>query len=255
MDRLPEALRYAERAVALRPDSAGARNNLGNILRAMGRRDDAIAQYESALGIDPNFFMAHYNCGVALRGETRIAEARAHFARAFALKPDFLEAEFAVVHGGASRRSTTVHPRSPSGAPPMQAGWRGCPPMLTAAGVPPRAGGGGRLASAILPALSGSERPRAAGLVRFAGVQGSGGEISDGGAAKPAGPDQPIRLGIVSGFFRQHSNWKIPIKGWLENARPEPFSVSGYYTGAERESETDGSGGDVRSFRPGPVVA
>src|ERR1700687_2908978 len=96
MYRLPEALAHAERAVALRPDSAGARNNLGNILGTMGRRDDAIAQYETALTIDPGSFMAHYNCGVALRGQTRIAEARAHFARALALKPDFLEAGLAL---------------------------------------------------------------------------------------------------------------------------------------------------------------
>src|SRR6202023_3977361 len=96
MDRLPEALAHAERAVTLRPDSAGARHNLGNILRNRGRRNDAIAQYETALRIDPNSFMAHYNCGVALRGETRIAEARGHFAQAFALKPDFLEAELAL---------------------------------------------------------------------------------------------------------------------------------------------------------------
>jgi hypothetical protein len=96
MDRMREALAHAERAVTLRPDSAGARNNLGNILRTMGRRDDAIAQYETALKIDPNSSMAHYNFGVALRGETRIAEAREHFAWALALRPDFLEAGLAL---------------------------------------------------------------------------------------------------------------------------------------------------------------
>lgn len=45
----------------------------------------------------------------------------------------------------------------------------------------------------------------------------------------PVFPDPPaagekIRLGIVSGFFRQHSNWKIPIKGWLKNAGPRSVS-------------------------------
>ena len=93
--RLPEALAAAERATAIAPGNAGVRNNLGNILRAMERHADAITQYEAALRIDPNSVAAHYNLGMTLRAETRIGEAREHFARALALKPDFLEAELA----------------------------------------------------------------------------------------------------------------------------------------------------------------
>ena len=28
---------------------------------------------------------------------------------------------------------------------------------------------------------------------------------------------EKIRIGFVSAFFHNHSNWKIPIKGWVEN--------------------------------------
>ena len=31
----------------------------------------------------------------------------------------------------------------------------------------------------------------------------------------PPRPDEPVRVGIVSSFFHRHSNWKIPIKGWI----------------------------------------
>ncbi len=31
----------------------------------------------------------------------------------------------------------------------------------------------------------------------------------------PPAPSEPVRVGIVSGCFYGHSNWKIPIKGWL----------------------------------------
>src|SRR6202790_565053 len=212
MDRLPEALAHAERAVALRPDSAGARNNLGNVLRTMGRRDDAIAQYEAALRIDPNSFMAHYNCGVALRGETRIAEARAHFARAFALKPDFLQAELALCMAelpALYENDSDIAERRDAYAGRLV---RLCADVK------------GASAPAVLAEAIGSHQPF---YLPYQGrndreLQSLYGslvcKIMAARYTTPAfpslpGQNQPIRLGIVSGFFRQHSNWKIPIKG------------------------------------------
>src|SRR6202158_942808 len=213
MDRLPEALAHAERAVALRPDSAGARNNLGNILRTLGRRNDAIAQYETALRIDPNSFMAHYNCGVALRGETRIAEARAHFARAFALKPDFLEAELALCMAelpALYEDATEIAERRQAYASHL---------AKLSADVE------GASAPAALVDAIGSHQPF---YLPYQGFDDRELQTLYGSLVckimaaryptpdlpKPPGPRQPIMLGIVSGFFRQHSNWKIPVKGW-----------------------------------------
>jgi len=238
MDRLPEALAHAKRAVALQPDGAGARNNLGNILRSLGRRTEAIAQYEAALAIDPNSFMAHYNCGVALRGETRIAEARPHFAKALELKPDFLEAELALcmaelpaLYDGEAeiteRRDVYANRLA-----------RLCADV-EGAGVP------AALASAI-----GSHQPF---YLPYQGrndreLQKAYGSLvcrilaarypTPPALLSPPHPNQPVRLGIVSGFFRQHSNWKIPIKGWLKLLDRNRFHVSGYYTSGERDHET-----------------
>ena len=238
MDRPIDALVHAERAVALRPDHPGARNNLGNILRALGRRDEAIAQYQAALRIDPNFIMAHYNCGVALRGETRIAEARAHFARAFALKPDFLEAEFALCMAELpalyDSESEIAERRAAYGS------------RLAALIVDVERAG----TPAVLADTVGSHQPF---YLPYQGhddreLQTSYGALVCKIMAQryatpplpgPPGPRAPIRLGLVSGFFRQHSNWKIPLKGWLKMLDRERFHVSGYYTGAERDGETD----------------
>ncbi|TMJ47620.1 MAG: tetratricopeptide repeat protein [Alphaproteobacteria bacterium] len=250
--RLPEALAHAERAVALRPDSAGARNNFGNVLRALGRREDAIAEYRRAIALDPNAFMAHYNCGVALRGETRIAEARTYFARALALKPDFLEAELALcmaelpaVYGDiseiAERRDAYGRRLAELGAD------------VDSAGVP------AALADAI-----GSHQPF------YLPYQGSndcalqtayGALVCKIMAARyetpdfpnPPAPGEPVRLGIVSGFFRQHSNWKIPIKGWLTKLDRGRFHVTGYYTGEGRDQETAAAESLCDRFVQGPL--
>ena len=252
MDRLPEALAHAERAVALRPDSAGARNNLGNIMRTLGRRTEAIAQYETALRIDPNFYMAHYNCGVALRGETRIAEARAHFARAFALKADFLEAELALCMAElpalyedesdiakqrgayASRLTELCADAERASAPAVLADAIGShqPFYLPYQGCNDRE----------LQTLYGSL------VCRIMAARYPPPVLPN-----PPGPREPIRLGIVSGFFRQHSNWKIPVRGWLKELDRDRFHVSGYYTSGERDGETDAAAALCERFVQGPL--
>jgi protein O-GlcNAc transferase len=251
-DRLPEALAHAERAVGLRPDSAGARNNFGNILRSLGRREEAIAQYEAALGLEPNSFMAHYNCGVALRGETRIAEARAHFSRALALRPDFAEAELALCMAElpalyedaseiAERRGAYANRLARLSAD------------LGSSHVP-----------AALTEAIGSHQPF---YLPYQGRNDRELQTAYGSlvcrimAARyetPVLPDRPargekIRLGIVSGFFRQHSNWKIPIKGWLKMLDRDRFHVSGYYTSLERDGETEVAEAMCDRFMQGPL--
>jgi predicted O-linked N-acetylglucosamine transferase (SPINDLY family) len=252
MGQLPGALAHSERAVALHPEGAGARNNLGNILRALGRREEAIAQYDIALRIDPNSFMAHYNRGVTLRGETRIAEARDHFARAFALRPDFLEAELALCMA-----ELPALYEKPSDIAARREAYADRLARLSVdvdrAGVP-----------AALAEAVGSHQPF------YLPYQGSddrelqilyGSLVCKIMAAKyrppvlpgPPAAGEPIRLGIVSGFFRQHSNWKIPIKGWLENLNRDRFHLSGYYTSSERDEATGTAAKLCDRFVQGPL--
>jgi protein O-GlcNAc transferase len=250
--RSTEALVHAECAVGLRPDHPGARNNLGNVLRAMGRRDEAIAQYEMALRIDPTSSMAHYNCGVALRGETRIAEARAHFARAFALKPDFLEAELALCMAelpALYQGISDITQRRDAYADRLAR------LVMDVASAP---------AAAMLAEAIGSHQPF---YLPYQGFDDRELQTRYGTLAckimaarfapatlpKPPETQQKIRLGIVSGFFRQHSNWKIPIKGWLEMLDRDRFHVSGYYTNSERDGATDAAAALCDRFVQGPL--
>ena len=46
--------------------------------------------------------------------------------------------------------------------------------------------------------------------------------------APPPAPGEPVRVGIVSGFFYQHSVWKIGVKGWVSQLDPKRFQVFGY---------------------------
>ena len=56
-------------------------------------------------------------------------------------------------------------------------------------------------------------------------------------------PGEPIRVGVVSSFFYLHSNWKIPIKGWLSQMDRKRFKLYGYHVGARHDAETDAAAG------------
>jgi protein O-GlcNAc transferase len=51
--------------------------------------------------------------------------------------------------------------------------------------------------------------------------------------------DDRLRVGIVSRFFHYHSNWKIPVKGWIENIDKKRFKLFGYYTGKIKDGITE----------------
>jgi protein O-GlcNAc transferase len=235
--RWPEALAVAERAAAIAPGNAGVRNNFGNMLRAMERHADAIAEYEAALRIDPNSVAAHYNLGMALRGETRIGEAREHFARALALKPDFLEAELAqcIAELPAVYASTAeIDERRAAYAGRLAA----FSAKLESADIPPTfVDAIGAHQPFYLPYQDRDDRELQS---QFGAAVCKAMSVRYQPLDSPAPPatGEPIRLGIVSGFFRQHSNWKIPIKGWLKMLDRSRFRVFGYHTGVEHDGET-----------------
>jgi tetratricopeptide (TPR) repeat protein/predicted Ser/Thr protein kinase len=87
--RLEEAVRFFSIAVALRPQSPGAHNNLGLALKDKGLLDEAAAEYREALRLTPGFAFAHNNLGVALRAKGLLDEAAAEYREAIRLKPDF----------------------------------------------------------------------------------------------------------------------------------------------------------------------
>lgn len=61
-----------------------------------------------------------------------------------------------------------------------------------------------------------------------------------------------IRVGVVSGYFRHHSVWKIPIRGWLLGLDQSVFEIVCYHTGAECDGQTEAARGLADCFVQGP---
>ncbi len=218
----------------------------------MDRRDEAMVQYRAALRIDPNSAAAHYNLGMALRGEAAIAEAREHFSRALVLKPDFLEAELACCMAelpALYRDSAEIDERRAAYANRLQA----FSEKLE------KGNGAAALADAIgshqpfyLPYQGRNDRELQS-LYGATVCRALGARFATPALPPPPAAHEPIRLGIVSGFFRRHSNWKIPIKGWLKMLDRNRFHVFGYHTGVERDGETAAAAALCDRFREGPL--
>jgi tetratricopeptide (TPR) repeat protein len=80
-----EAAGYYWAAIAVRPGSSPAYNNLGNALGHQKKLPEAIAAYQKAIDLDPKFATAYISLGMALRDKKKLPEAIAAFQKAIDL--------------------------------------------------------------------------------------------------------------------------------------------------------------------------
>jgi tetratricopeptide (TPR) repeat protein len=252
LDRFEEALADFDRALAIRPDLAELHDNRANALQALYRFDEALQSYERALAIRPDFAEAHANRGLCLYELGRFAEARASYTKAIALRPDFAEARFALCMA----ELPILYADEPEIAERRAAYER----RLKA------------LCDAEDPGLTKAELSKGFGWIQpfylaYQGYQDRDLQDRYGSflcrimarhyppAALPRPPQagEPVRVGIVSGFFHAHSNWKLPIKGWLGRLDRRRFRVFGYHTGMLKDSETGVAAAMCERFVEGPL--
>jgi len=249
------AVPHLERALALKPRFAEAHNNLANALHVLDRHEEALAQIRKALALKPDFAEAHYTLGKILKQQGRIDEAEASYRRALACKPDLAEARFAlclcelrIVYSDEAeieRRRTAYEAGLRSIAADIDAG-AGASLLRAAASFQPF----------YLPYQGRNDRELQAlygSLIHRAMAE----RFPTAPLPPLARPDEPIRVGIVSGFFRNHSAWKTPIKGWLSELDRRQFRLFGYYTGDKSDDVTTLAASQCEKFvgEPRPLEA
>lgn len=92
LGRLDEAEASYRRALQLDPDLADAHYNLGIALQDQGRLEEAEASYRRALQIKPDHAAAHNNLGSTLKGLGRLDEAEASCRKSLQVSPDYADA-------------------------------------------------------------------------------------------------------------------------------------------------------------------
>ena len=89
-----EAEKEYREAIRIDPYLAEAHNNLGNLLDDLGRYDEAEKEYREAIRIDPYLAEAHYNLGILLNGLEQYGESEKEYREAIWADPDLALAHY-----------------------------------------------------------------------------------------------------------------------------------------------------------------
>ena len=263
------ALNIYRRVIALDPHHAEALNDLGAVLKNRGRLADAIQCFRQALAARPDYVIALVNLAGALTDRGDPAAARALYARARELAPERADARFGYclsfipigyANEAAIAESRAAYDRELTALE-----------VHYAAAAPVELAGAATAAGEHLPfylAYQGQDdRPlqeRFGRLLTRAMAAGYP-EFAERPPMPPAAPGEPIRVGMVSGFFRSHSVWKL-FGGWVREMDRRRFTLHGYSTARRVDAETpraraafdvfvdtspsfDGLAGTIRSHR------
>lgn len=281
LDRAAELLR---RAIVLDPARAASHNNLGVVLCKMGRCSDGIASYRRAIALDPAYAVAHSNLGAAYTGESRPEEAIVECEKAIELQPDYADAHYnlatayhrqgrwkeAVAQFETALRVNPNHVDAkfalcmaelpvlfddePEIASRRDAYARRLQAFVDGQGRLADLAGGVGTAQPFQLAYQGRNDRELQSLYGAFVCRVMADRYPASGMAAPALPGERVRVGIVSGYFRRHSNWKIPIKGWVSQIDRSRFEVFGYHTGTTRDRETDAAAALCDRFVQGPLA-
>ncbi|HUD47611.1 MAG TPA: tetratricopeptide repeat protein [Candidatus Baltobacteraceae bacterium] len=91
-NQLPEAQAECDKAISILPDYAPLHGELGDVLLAEGKFDDAIQQYRLVQKLDPGMVAIHVSWGRALLGEKHVNDAVSEFKIVIAAQPKNFEA-------------------------------------------------------------------------------------------------------------------------------------------------------------------
>lgn len=235
-----EAIDSYKKALRVNPNFTGAYFNLGCIYGEKGELDAAIDNYKKVLQINPNFAEAYLNFGMTLRNYGKWREAvtaydnaiflkptlaMAHWARCMAHLPMIFQKESDIEY---SRKQYYKELLKLKELITRQENERwaeaiGCdqPFYLAYQGSNDRE----------LQQIYGNM------VCRIMAIKYP--QFSARPRISTYFPREPLRVGIVSGYFHYHPNLKVPIQGWVENIDKHRFKLYGYYTGTIKDKFTE----------------
>lgn len=231
--RLDEAEAALRRALALQRGSATALAGLGTVLQARGRGEEAIAAFEQALVADPVHFDALTGLGLALLAQGRIEQALDRLEPCARLRPASATAlnNLATAHRTQGdmrraveccRRALELDPEALGAQSNLLAGLNYLPNLSPA--------------EILAEHRRFGERLEAPFRARW------------GGHANPREPERRLRIGYVSGDFREHA-MSFSIAPVLANADAARFETVCYATNAYEDAVTARLRGHANEWR------
>jgi protein O-GlcNAc transferase len=237
LNRVAEAAEQYRRAIALQPGHAAAWSNLGHLQIGAGARDEARASFQRAVSLDPGLAEAQLNLGHLLKDQGERDAALACYQAALAARPDYAEARWSAamcrvpVHIEAGEDLERTRAQFAAGLDDLAQWFQNV-----------GAAEGAKAVGVQQPFwLAYQERDNRPLLERYgslcAGLMGRW-QAEQGIRGAPPPSHGPIRVAVVSQYFRDHSVWHAIIKGWFGQIDRARFRLLAFCLGGEEDGET-----------------
>ncbi|WP_424097246.1 tetratricopeptide repeat protein [Moorena producens] len=244
--KLDAARESYQEAIRLKPDYADAHNNLGTILQKQGKLEEAIQSYQEAIRLKPDFAEVYNNLGNTLHEQCKLEEALQSYQQALSINPNLAEAKLAMCvcqipiiyssvdeikvtrnnYQASLKKLADSYTQSDTELSPRE--------LLSAA----KAVGAFQPFYLAYQGLNNRELQQIYGAMICQIMWKCYPRWSQKIPLPNLAPHEKVRIGLISEFFWDHSNWKIPIKGWVENIDRSNFELFGYHTGLKQDKET-----------------
>jgi protein O-GlcNAc transferase len=240
--KLDKAIHYYQKALEINPYLIEGYCNLSNVLGETGQLDEANICIQKALLLDSQSALAHYILGDIMSLQGKVDEALDAYGKAINCDPHFTIARLAkcisripMFYGD---ESSILKARTSYKNELIQL--KESVSLKTNQEIEAAAEAVGRQQPFLLAAQPFNNRllQQEYGNLICRIMEKRYPQFAKRLTMPPYLFGESLRIGIVSGYFCQHSNWKIPIKGWVENLNKERFSLFGYYTRTIKDEET-----------------
>jgi len=232
-----DAGRCLERALQIRPQYADALVGMGNVYATTSRLEMAADCYRRALALDPRLVDAEVNLGNVLKDQGLWREALPHYDAALALNPDAVETRWAraMCHVPALRDAR-------DGLAATRAEFASELERLDRWLEGPRVAQGWKAVGVSQPFwLAYQEEDNRGLLQRYGGLCArlmSPWQAQHAPAPAPRPAAKPLRVGVVSQFFRDHSVWNAIVKGWFQQLDGGRFALQAFCLDPYQDAET-----------------
>jgi protein O-GlcNAc transferase len=240
--QLEKAAKAYQQALEIEPNLAIIHNNLGNVLKELGKLEAAIESYKKAIKLKPDNAYFHYNLANAFKAIGELEAAVESYEQALTIKPNLHHAKFGIlmrqlpiIYSNVEEikiRRNNYHQYLQELAHNYQ--------LVKQEERAKAADAVGSVQPFLLTyqGLNDQELQQIYGEMICQLMSSQYPQWSRSFPRPVVAVNNKIRVGFVSGFFHRHSNWKIPIKGWVENLDRSEFELFGYHTGSRRDQET-----------------
>lgn len=237
LKRYDEAFAAFDKAISLNPDLVEAWACRGDTFTALRQYDEAYDAYNKALTLSPDVASAWFGRGNVHYQRNLVEQASSDYQQALRCAPDFLSpriadclCELQILYERPDdilrRRARYENKLSALSEEVRTAPPQGDLTELLSFGQPfylAYQGYDDRAPQRVYGSMACSIMERVFACAPLTAL---------------AAPNEKIRIGIVSAFFFSHSNWNIPIRGWLSQLNRHRFEIFGYHVGDTKDAQT-----------------